>query len=422
MTRLLGTKKADRINGSSRSDVMSGLAGNDILIGGNGNDRISGGTGNDQLYGGGGNDRIAGGSGNDNLWGGSGRDILSGVTGNDTLVGNSGNDVLYGGAGNDTLTGSGGNDFLSGGSGIDKARFSGNLADYNFVTASGGFQIAHARGSAVDGTDFVASTVEFLQFGNAAPVNIKSSAPIAMTDTIAVNEDNVSAGSSVLANDFDLQAKLGLETLAVTHVNGQALSGGLLTVTLASGARVTMLADGTYTYDPNGAYESLNNGQSAADSFSYQVSDGQGGSATGAVNVTVSGSNDAATVQVVQNVVLNVLSLLSVALNPTILIQDIDDAIITGAQVLIANGFQTGDTLLFTAISGITGNYDSVNHLLTLAGDASISDYESALESVIFQAGGLLSLGQRDITISINDGQVLSIPNALATIDLDVIL
>ena len=60
--------------------------------------------------------------------------------------------------------------------------------------------------------------------------------------------------------------------------------------------------------------------------------------------------------------------------------------------------------------------------LVRLCQGAVRPDYESALESVIFQPGSLLALGHRDITISIDDGQVFSIPNALATIDLNVIL
>ena len=58
---------------------------------------------------------------------------------------------------------------------------------------------------------------------------------------------------------------------------------------LASGGLVTMNANGTYAYDPNGAFAHLLDGQTANDSFTYQVSDGAGGVATATVNVTVSG-------------------------------------------------------------------------------------------------------------------------------------
>ena len=64
-------------------------------------------------------------------------------------------------------------------------------------------------------------------------------------------------------------------------------------ITLASGAKVTMKADGSYTVDTNGKYNSLAAGETVTESFSYTVSDGSGGSATGKATVTITGTNDA---------------------------------------------------------------------------------------------------------------------------------
>ena len=79
----------------------------------------------------------------------------------------------------------------------------------------------------------------------------------------------------------------------MTAVNGQAANAGVQ-VTLASGALLTLNADGSYTYDPNGQFESLNAGDSTADSFTYEVSDGHGGSDTATVNLTITGVTDGA--------------------------------------------------------------------------------------------------------------------------------
>ncbi|MCA9197870.1 MAG: VCBS domain-containing protein, partial [Planctomycetales bacterium] len=46
-------------------------------------------------------------------------------------------------------------------------------------------------------------------------------------------------------------------------------------------------------YDPNGQFESLDEGATTTDSFEYTISDGDGGSATGSVTVTIHGQNDA---------------------------------------------------------------------------------------------------------------------------------
>ena len=52
-------------------------------------------------------------------------------------------------------------------------------------------------------------------------------------------------------------------------------------VVLASGAIVTLRADGTFDYDPNGAFDSLAPGTVTTDGFNYTVSDNPGASTEG---------------------------------------------------------------------------------------------------------------------------------------------
>src|SRR5262249_28078155 len=82
------------------------------------------------------------------------------------------------------------------------------------------------------------------------------------------------------------------DTLAVGAVNGSATAVGQ-PVTLASGAVVTVLADGSFTYDPNGAFEALAPGQTATDSFTYTATDAAGGTYTATVTIPITGVNDA---------------------------------------------------------------------------------------------------------------------------------
>ena len=63
------------------------------------------------------------------------------------------------------------------------------------------------------------------------------------------------------------------DTFDVIGVNGAPLIVGQ-PITLPSGALLTVNADGTFTYDPNGAFDSLDAGEQATDQFSYQISDG----------------------------------------------------------------------------------------------------------------------------------------------------
>ncbi len=56
---------------------------------------------------------------------------------------------------------------------------------------------------------------------------------------------------------------------------------------------MTLNADGSYTYDPTTqpAWQGLNNGESASDSFTYTITDGSG-TATATVDLTIQGRND----------------------------------------------------------------------------------------------------------------------------------
>ncbi len=64
------------------------------------------------------------------------------------------------------------------------------------------------------------------------------------------------------------------------------------TFALTSGATVAMASDGTFDYDPNNAFESLSEGETGTDKFTYTISDGNGGTDTATVTVTLSGVND----------------------------------------------------------------------------------------------------------------------------------
>ena len=104
--------------------------------------------------------------------------------------------------------------------------------------------------------------------------------PTAVNDTAATTED-ATVGGNVLTNDSDSDGG----TLSVSHFD--ALS--------AHGAVVTVNANGTFTYDPRAAatLQALAAGVTLADTFTYTVSDGQGGETVGTVTVTVTGVNDA---------------------------------------------------------------------------------------------------------------------------------
>ncbi len=117
-------------------------------------------------------------------------------------------------------------------------------------------------------------------------------APDAQDDDLITDEDSTLSGSVFLDNDNGADVDPDGDRIVVTEVNGTPINSGVPT-SLPSGAILTMNADGTYDYNPNGAFESLGNGQIGTDTFTYQVSDGEGGFDTATVNLTVGGINDA---------------------------------------------------------------------------------------------------------------------------------
>ena len=133
-------------------------------------------------------------------------------------------------------------------------------------------------------------------------------APVANADAAMTTEDDVltvifdtNNNSGLLANDSDLDGQF-----SVTAVNGEAADVGEQ-ITLASGALLTVQADGEYEYNPNGAYDHLLLAtDTATETFTYTITDEVGDSSTATVSVTITGQNDAPTSVTLSNLTVSV--------------------------------------------------------------------------------------------------------------------
>lgn len=199
--------------------------------------------------------------------------------------------------------------------------------------------VTYAPAANFHGTDSFTYTLNDGQGGTAigtveVTVDPLNDNPSPTDDAIAVNEDSA-VSIAVLANDTDIDG------------NPLSVSG----VGAASHGTVVLNQDGTVTYTPTANY-------SGPDSFTYTVSDGNGGSSTATVNVTVNplpdapiAANDTASVQAGNAVVINVLQNDSDPDGNPLTVTGIATGPANGTILLNANG-----TITYSAISGFSGS------------------------------------------------------------------
>ena len=135
------------------------------------------------------------------------------------------------------------------------------LADFNGLD-SFTYALQDGQGGSDIGTVFL----------NITPVN---DGPEARDDAFAVNEDTVLIGNVLADNGAGADSDLDGDNLSVTAGVFATLAGG----------SVILNADGSFAYTPAANFN-------GPDSFTYHVTDGHGGSATGTASITVNAVND----------------------------------------------------------------------------------------------------------------------------------
>ncbi|HYJ31278.1 MAG TPA: Ig-like domain-containing protein, partial [Allosphingosinicella sp.] len=328
----------------SWDEILKGTNGADFMFGGSGDDYLQGRAGNDTLDGGDGNDQLHGDAGDDHLRGGRGDDFIHGGIGTDTAY-YSGSVVEY------SYSRDGENFYLNHVAGsmldgydrlisVERLVFADAVIDLTQNNAPIAFNDAaatdedvgtYSSGSAsvldndfdwegdsmsvtpgtftglygtltlnADGTytytpyasnqglddgesvqDSFTYTVTDGSLSDTGTLTITiaglNDAPVANDDSASTTED-ASVSGNVLANDTDVD----VEPLVVANPGTYVGTYGTLTLN----------ADGSYTYAPNGAAQALDDGETAQDSFTYTASDGTA-SDSATLTITVNGVNDA---------------------------------------------------------------------------------------------------------------------------------
>ncbi|MBD8527416.1 Ig-like domain-containing protein [Pseudomarimonas arenosa] len=153
------------------------------------------------------------------------------------------------------------------------------------VAANGAFTFA-------PGADFLS-----LDSGDSATVNVA----VSVSDGYATKDANLSievSGINDVPTAAAVSGSIGESDAAATFAfagsdpdSGETLSYAFTGA--PSAGVVTNLGNGTFSFDPNGEFEALDVGFSSIVTLGYTVSDGDLTSASGSIEITVIGSNDA---------------------------------------------------------------------------------------------------------------------------------
>ncbi|NJR45371.1 MAG: hypothetical protein HC775_05975 [Hyellaceae cyanobacterium CSU_1_1] len=124
-------------------------------------------------------------------------------------------------------------------------------------------------------------------------VNVPQSAT-AVADSFSISEDGDSNNitRNIITNDLGVNPSLLGVNLSASQLTSKAVTNVGKQVTLASGALVTLNSNGTFTYNPNSKFESLDLNQAATDTFSYTIKDNQNNISTATVTMTINGVTD----------------------------------------------------------------------------------------------------------------------------------
>jgi VCBS repeat-containing protein len=194
-------------------------------------------------------------------------------------------------------------------------------------------------------------------------------APVAQNATVSGNEDTVITGQ-----------------VTATDIEGDNLTFSVPASGRPAHGTVTMAADGSYSYVPNANYN-------GTDSFTYRVSDGNGGVTTATVTVNVAPVNDAPVAN-------------------TAPIAGIEDTVVTGR--VIATDVD-GDALTYTLVSAPT------HGALTFASDGSYTYAPSANyngnDTFVYQ----VSDGHGGVTNVVQTIQVAAVNDAPTTVGFDAV-
>lgn len=277
------------------------------------------------------------------------------------------------------------------------------IAQVDAALSQNGNEITFAPGTDFDflGTGETATVVVNYTVSDNAPSPLTANGTLTIT-VVGTNDTPVANDISAEVNEDGPSGQLTADFTDLDRTDTHLFNID----TAATVGLVVNHGDGTFSYDPNGQFESLAVGETATDTFTYSVDDGFGGTATATAVVTVVGQNDD-----------------PVAVDVTATAEENGPAIVISADF---SDVDAGDTHTFEVdATGTTG-------LVTNNGDGtfgydpngmfeSLAVGETATDSftwAVMDNNGAASQATVTITIEgINDAPQLAVESSNATVD-----
>ncbi|MEQ8525855.1 DUF2341 domain-containing protein [Gracilimonas sp.] len=143
--------------------------------------------------------------------------------------------------------------------------------------------------------------------------------------------------------------------------------------------------------------------------ISFTVNDGASNSNTESRDLDVVAANSAPVLSGIESSALNYDNA-AIQITSTLQVSDPDDTQLDSAFVLITQNFKPAeDSLLYSEIFGITGDFDDQTGRLKLEGTTSLSDYQTALRTVEYKNFATIPTGpEREISFVAHDGALAS--------------
>jgi uncharacterized repeat protein (TIGR01451 family) len=214
-------------------------------------------------------------------------------------------------------------------------------------------------------------------------INGANDVPDARNNRNSVTEDGTTTATGNVVTNTDVpdgtDSDPDNDPLTVTEVNGAA--GNVANAVPGTYGSVTINANGSYTYtlnNSNPAVQALNVGQTLTETFTYKISDGNGGTDTATLTITINGVNEGA---------------------PDLVL----------SKTNLTNNVRPGTTVTYTltvrnqglqAAQGVMVS-DELPALVTFAGASDAGSYDAATGTVNWNIG-TLGIGQsKTVTVTV---------------------